>query len=587
MCAAMRVATPWRPRRTDAKRLAVRGGAFSPLRLAGLALWLDASQLALSNGAAVTSWTDRSGNSKHASQSDPAKQPLFYQNIFNGKGAVWFDGVNDCLQTPAMDLTGTQAVTVIALATPSTTAANRIIYEHGSGAGQLGFYFYHTQDGAPHNYGFAAGMNGNVGYSYQWADADIRDAPAIAAGVLDKSKSTNEALCFCNGGRGGSGGNSDNTNAFGNLVGNVGARNNGASFPYKGYIAELILYKRALSDSERQRVEDYLRRKWLRSMILLPEHLADNAYSEARGAEYPAAFRSSPFARLKFTTTSTALTIEFYNDIYGTFSNWAEIGVYVDGVYTYSFNARANNTSASGGIALGAGTKTVEIVAGLQTKPSGVALGSFLKRLTWQNGEVWRVAPTAPGMIVYGDSITIGGNSNDPCKEGWTNIVRQAYSGGLAVEGWGYRKLKDDAVDAAARSAFVTHLARYNASPSIIWLAIGLNDYQLSAWSAADFGTAYAALLDALHSQFSGATIYAQTPILRNTEGANSYGSTLGDYRTAIANAQASRSAWCTLVDGTGAAFPQLPGDYDADGVHPNVAGHAKYANAVKAVLGL
>jgi lysophospholipase L1-like esterase len=72
--------------------------------------------------------------------------------------------------------------------------------------------------------------------------------------------------------------------------------------------------------------------------------------------------------------------------------------------------------------------------------------------------------------------------------------------------------------------------------------------------------------------------IYAQTPILKTSDGS------LGDYRAQIATAQSTRTAYCTLVDGT--AILNGTTDLD-DGVHPTTAGHAKYAAAVKTVLGL
>jgi lysophospholipase L1-like esterase len=141
-------------------------------------------------------------------------------------------------------------------------------------------------------------------------------------------------------------------------------------------------------------------------------------------------------------------------------------------------------------------------------------------------------------------------------------------------------------VDATARAGFVSKLGSVYPGADIIWLAIGTNDYGLNKWSAANFGYAYAALLDALHVRFPTATIYTQTPIQRTVETANTFGDTLPNYRTQITTAQAARAAWCTLVVGTGATWPQAPGDLD-DGVHPTDAGHLKYANSVKTVLGL
>jgi lysophospholipase L1-like esterase len=68
-----------------------------------------------------------------------------------------------------------------------------------------------------------------------------------------------------------------------------------------------------------------------------------------------------------------------------------------------------------------------------------------------------------------------------------------------------------------------------------------------------------------------------------SSDGINGVGSTLADYRTAIATEQSTRSAWCNLVDGTAImSTAEL-----VDGVHPNAAGHALYLAYVKTVLGL
>lgn len=118
------------------------------------------------------------------------------------------------------------------------------------------------------------------------------------------------------------------------------------------------------------------------------------------------------------------------------------------------------------------------------------------------------------------------------------------------------------------------------ANPKYIWLAIGTNDYGLNAQSAAAFGAKYAQLLDALHSALPNIPIYAQTPLVRSNESANNFGNTTGDYRTAIGTAVSGRG-WATLVDGT----TILTTNDLADGVHPHLAGHLKYARFVNKFL--
>lgn len=76
------------------------GGGFSPLSLSPL-IWLDASQLGLSNGASVSSFTDFSGNGRHFTQGTSANQPVFRSSGINSKGAIESDGVDDFMTLAA------------------------------------------------------------------------------------------------------------------------------------------------------------------------------------------------------------------------------------------------------------------------------------------------------------------------------------------------------------------------------------------------------------------------------------------------------------------------------------------------------
>jgi hypothetical protein len=75
-----------------------RATGFNPKSIAGLKVWLDAtdsSTLTL-NGSAVSEWRDKSGNGFHFSQAVANNQPA-YTGTINGKAAVAFDGINDGL----------------------------------------------------------------------------------------------------------------------------------------------------------------------------------------------------------------------------------------------------------------------------------------------------------------------------------------------------------------------------------------------------------------------------------------------------------------------------------------------------------
>jgi lysophospholipase L1-like esterase len=285
---------------------------------------------------------------------------------------------------------------------------------------------------------------------------------------------------------------------------------------------------------------------------------------------------------LIYTTDAETATLDAYTNIYATIPTMADIGVRVNNSDLGAQNFTANGTQ-SFSINLGSGaSKKVEFIAGLQSgTTSATRIGSYVGGVSFNKPATLNTIVTSPRLVVYGDSITVGANCTDPSLQGAWQIVRNSYNGSLLEEARGFRSLYEDAGDATARTAFTAFLAGLN--PSIIWLAIGTNDYAGTSWNASNFGAAYADLLDKLHVALPSCVIYAQTPIVRTGETANTFGDTTGAYRTAIANAQSSRSSYCTLVDGTAIL---VVGDLD-DGVHPTTAGHAKYAAAVKTILGL
>lgn len=288
----------------------------------------------------------------------------------------------------------------------------------------------------------------------------------------------------------------------------------------------------------------------------------------------------SPGAFLRYVTSATSLTLTTINNIDSVYPTFAEIGVRINGA-DYTTVELSGEGEASATVNLGAGAdKQVDLIVGLQSFTNNL-LGSWIVDAQFNDSAVLQTATTTPRILVYGDSITVGANAGNPSLEGWTQLVRNAYSGSLVCDAWGRRSLNQDGATAGTRQTLVDKWATL--SPDIIWLAMGTNDYGLNKWSAANFGVAYADLLDKIHTALPSATIYAQTPIVRTDETANSFGDTLGDYRTEIATAQSTRSAYCTLVDGTAIV---TTGDLD-DGVHPTTAGQAIYGAYVITALGI
>lgn len=292
--------------------------------------------------------------------------------------------------------------------------------------------------------------------------------------------------------------------------------------------------------------------------------------------------RTSPFSRAKYQTTAQYVSVTGRSTISSTFNSFDQIGVYVNGSYHSSIDPSADG-SFTGLVSLAAGSKTIEFVAGLQSSPSQTSvIGSWF--VSAKGSAAMTAVTESPSnrLVIYGDSIAVGGNSTVPVRDGWPVLLRtERGADSTVVEAYGYRSLNLDAADGTKRAAFVAKIQAMN--PAVLWLAIGTNDYGLNKWSAASFGTAYAATLDDLHAAMPSLLIYCQTPLLRTSETANGSGSTLGDYRSQISSAVSTRTSYCTLVDGTAI----LTTGQLSDGVHPTTAGHAAYAAYVAGVLGV
>ena len=82
----------------------VLAGALSPADFTGLIGWWKADSYTGSDGDLVASWNDSSGSGKTATQGNGSLKPKFYNNIYNGKPCMRFDGGNDYL-TLASSLT--------------------------------------------------------------------------------------------------------------------------------------------------------------------------------------------------------------------------------------------------------------------------------------------------------------------------------------------------------------------------------------------------------------------------------------------------------------------------------------------------
>ncbi|MBN1673211.1 MAG: FecR domain-containing protein [Kiritimatiellae bacterium] len=73
--------------------------APAPDTVPGLALWLKADAISgLADGSPVPAWPDSSGNLRHAVHKARARQPVFRTGVLNGRPVLAFDGRDDSMQ---------------------------------------------------------------------------------------------------------------------------------------------------------------------------------------------------------------------------------------------------------------------------------------------------------------------------------------------------------------------------------------------------------------------------------------------------------------------------------------------------------
>lgn len=317
----------------------------------------------------------------------------------------------------------------------------------------------------------------------------------------------------------------------------------------------------------------------------------DNGYNVAQSGY----IQTSTQARATFSTTASSITVGMYNN--GMYTNYGSngycsVGVLVNGVDQGQIVCTKSGAETQT-FSLGAvGSKTVELRNGLieNRVESGNIFGTFLTSVTFDNdGNAIKTTPApTKRIVIYGDSISCGAADTQANLTGWPMRLRDYYgpTGSVMSEAVGSQALHYDTSTNGTPTSTGNRLAGYFSgySTKILYIAHGRNDYGGTGWwSAANFGTAYASMLDAIHAADPAIIIYAQTPIVQAVESANSFGNTLPNYRTQVTNACNARSSYCTVVDG---AAIVTTSDL-ADGIHPKASAQSTYFNAVKTALGI
>lgn len=228
-------------------------GAFDPTVYGTLVLWLDATDVSgtgtnPSNGTAITSWKDKSGLGKHATN---VGSPVLASTGVNSKPGILLNGTSMGFRG-ALANTGTVSTTfVVATLNTSTGTNGRLI----SLAGTTGDDYNNTSFVIPFirpNSQSVAGFRNN---NYLSTKAITYDTPFYASSIFDGTNNTVRV-------NGTAATSASSTGSFAITKYAIGTQPNNDGDWWKGYVSEVLIYNSALSTANRQAVESYLATKW-------------------------------------------------------------------------------------------------------------------------------------------------------------------------------------------------------------------------------------------------------------------------------------------------------------------------------------
>ena len=246
-------------------------------------LWLRADAIVSANGSPINEWRDQSGNGNDVRQPNAAQQPLFITNFMNGYPVVRFDNNNTAGQNDFMwgddddSLDGTNGLTIFSVVRRNVGGNARSIVSKRNGINidQSYMFFFFTGNRlyadvvgsnnrmetiAPNN--FNPGENFLVSFWYNGLLTPANNRYDLFRGnnVMPSTKRNPPATI-------------DNFDSP--LV--IGATHIGDRRPFGGDMAEIIIYRKALNNTERIIVNNYLSAKYDIDLTLNDVYRMDDA----------------------------------------------------------------------------------------------------------------------------------------------------------------------------------------------------------------------------------------------------------------------------------------------------------------------
>jgi len=544
---------------------------------------MDSLSLIAHGASTLRTWYDQSVSGNNAIQTSENRQPAFAKESVMNKYFAFGDGANTIMETAStVDLTGITAATVI-VAMRQKQLLGVMIEQLVTNGWTIYSYLFFDGLGDPYvPDAIGVQLNGPDGLIQARTPQQIdQEETYCVAAIFEPGAATNDERVRVNL----NGTEIDETQT--QTTGTVStatfidakiklfARSISEQLTTSGLHTAMV-FKGKLTEAELARVVKSLTSKTVSPTVSdTPAKWDDsrNTFDQSGVASV------SPYATASYTTRATRVGVltehEYVDDAQKT------IGIYIDDEFYDDALCSPDEDSGRTYITLPDGIKKVTVVGGIANKTGGTIQGIYPQSVEF-NAPISRVAANNTNRLtVLGDSISVGASASVLQTDPWTIQLRLYNVIPVSMEGYGGRSLYEEAANGSAITASVARLLEH--SPTNIWIALGVNDYQNNLWSAADFQTAYSALLVAIHAALPSATIYCQTPILTTVEAtANTFTDVPQDYRDAVIAATTGKS-YATAVNW---AALLLVGDL-ADSIHPNTSGHTKMFNAAKTVLGI
>ena len=245
-------------------------------------LWLkaNAGTSTTTDGAAISSWSDQSGNGVNVSQSTAAQRPTYKSSLMNGMPAIEFDnsttaGQNDYLTAPDNSIldntSGYTAFTVLRMKNLNGEA--RCIFSKRTSIDTdeaFMFFFYGSNnlnldvDGIGNRFSggnaYAVNTNYMVGFGF---DGSLASASRSKLTEGDSTRKVSSET------------SSTVPDKPSPLV--IGATHTSDDRPFSGYISELILFRTALAVAPQTIIYNYLSAKYDIALLKNDKYAGDNA----------------------------------------------------------------------------------------------------------------------------------------------------------------------------------------------------------------------------------------------------------------------------------------------------------------------